>query len=41
VTFWSGFVLTRAASCIPLDVYIDGAPSARRVGLALGRRCAQ
>ena len=40
VTFWSGFVLTRSPACIPLDVYIDGAPSARRVGLALGRRCA-
>jgi hypothetical protein len=41
VTFWSGFVLTRAGSCIPLDIYIDGAPSPQRVGLALGRRCTQ
>jgi hypothetical protein len=39
VTFWSGFVLTRAPACIPLDVYVDGATSPRRVGLALGRRC--
>lgn len=39
VTFWSGFVLTRRPACLPLDVYIDDAPSPRRVGLALGRRC--
>ena len=41
VTFWSGFVLTRAPACIPLDVYVDGATAPRRVGLALGRRCRQ
>ena len=41
VTFWSGFVLTRAPGCIPLDAYVDGATSPRRVGLALGRRCGQ
>ena len=39
VTFWSGFVLTRAPACIPLDVYVDEAREPRRVGLALGRRC--
>ncbi len=39
VTFWSGAVLTPAPSCILLDVYIDGATRARRVGLPLGRRC--
>ena len=39
VTFWSGFVLTRAPACIPLDVFIDDAPSARRAALPLGRRC--
>jgi hypothetical protein len=39
VTFWSGFVLTRAPACIPLDIYVDDAPSPRRVGLSLGRRC--
>jgi hypothetical protein len=39
VTFWSGFVLTRVPACIPLDVYVDDAPSPRRVGLSLGRRC--
>ena len=38
VTFWSGFVLTRKPTCIPLDVYVDDDPP-RRVGLALGRRC--
>ena len=41
VTFWSGFVLTRAPACVQLDIYLDGAPSPRRVGLPLGRRCAQ
>jgi hypothetical protein len=41
VTFWSGFVLTRAPACVPLDIYLDDAPSPRRVGLPLGRRCAQ
>jgi len=40
VTFWSGFVLTRAPACVPLEVYVDGEPSPRRVGMALGRRCA-
>jgi hypothetical protein len=39
VTFWSGFVLTRAPACIPLDVYVDAARRPQRVGLALGRRC--
>jgi hypothetical protein len=39
VTFWSGFVVARRPACIPLDVYLDDAPSPRRVGLALGRRC--
>jgi hypothetical protein len=41
VTFWSGFVLARAPTCVPLDVYVDREPSPRRVGLALGRRCSQ
>jgi hypothetical protein len=40
VTFWSGFVLTRSPACIPLDIYVDDAPTAQRVGLSLGRRCA-
>ncbi len=39
VTFWSGFVLTRIPSCVPLDIYVDKEPSPRRVGLSLGRRC--
>ena len=38
VTFWSGFVLTRAPACLPLEIYVDDA-SARRVGLPVGRRC--
>jgi hypothetical protein len=41
VTFWSGFVLTRAPSCIPLEIYVDDSPSPRRVGLSLGRRCGE
>jgi hypothetical protein len=39
VTFWSGFVLTRAPRCLPLLVYVDGARSARRARIALGHRC--
>ena len=39
VTFWSGFVLTRAPACIPLEVYVDGSATPQRVGLPLGRRC--
>ena len=39
VTFWSGFVLTSAPLCVPLDVYADGAARPRRVQIALGRRC--
>jgi hypothetical protein len=41
VTFWSGFVLARAPTCVGLDVYVDDERSPRRVGLALGRRCSQ
>jgi hypothetical protein len=39
VTFWSGFVLTRAPACVPLLVYVDKAAAPTRVGLPLGRRC--
>jgi hypothetical protein len=39
VTFWSGFVLTRALTCLPLDVYVDDERSPRRATLSLGRRC--
>ncbi len=39
VTFWSGFVLTRAPSCIPLEAYVDGARQPIQFGLPLGRRC--
>jgi hypothetical protein len=41
VTFWSGFVLARTPSCVPLHIYVDDEPSPRRVGLSLGRRCAR
>ena len=40
VTFWSGFVLTTTPACIPFEVFVDGAPTPQRTGLALGRRCA-
>jgi hypothetical protein len=39
VTFWSGFVLTRAPACIPLQIYVDDSRSPTHVGLPLGRRC--
>lgn len=39
VTFWSGFILTRAPACVPLQIYVDDESSPRRVGLPLGRRC--
>jgi hypothetical protein len=39
VTFWSGFVTTSAPICVPLDVYVDGAATAKRARIALGRRC--
>ena len=39
VTFWSGFVLTRAPACVPLLVYVDGATRPRHAGVGLGRRC--
>jgi hypothetical protein len=37
-TFWSGFVLTDAPHCVPLDVYIDGAQNPRRIVIELGVR---
>jgi hypothetical protein len=39
VTFWSGFVLTAAPRCVPLDVWVDDEPAPRRVVLAMGVRC--
>jgi hypothetical protein len=39
ITFWSGFVLAREPICLPLEVTVDNEPSARHVGLSLGRRC--
>jgi hypothetical protein len=39
VTFWSGFVMTRTPSCVPLEVYADDARSPRSVALSLGARC--
>lgn len=39
VTFWSGFVLVREPSCAPLDVYVDGESSPRRIAVTLGEPC--
>ena len=39
VTFWSGFVLTRAPRCVPLAVWVDDEATPRRVALAMGVRC--
>jgi hypothetical protein len=39
VTFWSGFVLTRAPRCVPLAVWVDDEPAPRRVALPMGVRC--
>jgi hypothetical protein len=39
VTFWSGFILTSVPRCLRVAIRIDGAPTARRVRVPLGRRC--
>ena len=39
VTFWSGGVLVRKPSCVPLDVYVDDEPAPRRVEVELGAPC--
>jgi hypothetical protein len=40
VTFWSGFVLTSAPGCVPLEVRVDDEPAARRATVRMGvRRC--
>ncbi|HEX6696399.1 MAG TPA: hypothetical protein VF080_06370 [Solirubrobacteraceae bacterium] len=39
VTFWSGFVLTAAPRCVPLEVWVDDERTPRRVALAMGVRC--
>jgi hypothetical protein len=36
VTFWSGFVLTRAPDCVPLNVYVDDEPSPRHAVVPVG-----
>jgi hypothetical protein len=36
VTFWSGFVMTRAPDCVPLDVYVDDEASPRRAVVPVG-----
>jgi hypothetical protein len=39
-TFWSGFVLTTVPRCLTVRIWIDDEPTPRRVGIALGKRCA-
>jgi hypothetical protein len=39
VTFWSGFVMTRVPTCLPLEVYVDDEATPRRVKIALGVDC--
>lgn len=39
VTFWSGFVFATRPSCAPLDVYVDGESSPRRIEIPLGAPC--
>jgi hypothetical protein len=38
VTFWSGFMLTDALSCMPIDVWVDDEPAPRRIVLGMGVR---
>jgi hypothetical protein len=38
VTFWSGGVLARSPRCVPLLVWVDAAPSPRRVVIRFGVR---
>ena len=39
VTFWSGFVFATKPSCAPLDVYVDGETTPRRLEIPLGAAC--
>jgi hypothetical protein len=39
VTFWSGFVLASEPTCAPLDLYVDGGTTPRRVEIELGEAC--
>ena len=39
VTFWSGFILASAPSCLHLKVWIDGARRPRHARVPLGRAC--
>jgi hypothetical protein len=41
VTFWSGGLVANAPHCVPLDVFVDGETSPRRVFIALGIPCAR
>ena len=36
VTFWSGGVLVKSPRCVPLRIWIDGAPQPRRAVIRLG-----
>ena len=39
VTFWSGAVVTPEPACVPVDVYIDGTSTPKRVFLEMGMSC--
>jgi hypothetical protein len=39
VTMWTGFVITPKPACVPIDVYVDGSLTARRVELEHGADC--
>jgi hypothetical protein len=41
VRFWMGFVMVGEPRCVPLDVYADGDPTAQRIAIELGARCAK
>jgi hypothetical protein len=39
VTFWSGSLVAYEPHCVPLDVFVDGGKTPRRVTVELGARC--
>jgi hypothetical protein len=38
VTFWSGALVANEPHCVPLDIFVDGDPTPRRVAVELGVR---